>query len=152
MNFLGTPTLSRLGSSFLSSSLIRRHTPESLSSVVKPLIHKPEDEPHQRRSSHSLLPPIPSRRSSIKKDGKPVSHEFTISRESSYGQAVLNGKLMKKCYELWWLTCSRANTNLPCLRNGWLGFGYDHPLLSSMQDLSSHPASFYGSSCILRLV
>ncbi|CAK7325425.1 unnamed protein product [Dovyalis caffra] len=96
LTFLGTPTLSRLGSSFLSSSLTRRHTPESLPTVVKPLLDKPEDEqlPPQRRSSHSLLPPIPSRRSSsIKTDEKPsrVSHELPMSRQSSYGQAVVNG-------------------------------------------------------------
>ncbi|KAJ9175508.1 hypothetical protein P3X46_014057 [Hevea brasiliensis] len=92
---LGTPTLSRLGSSFLSSSLTRRHTPESLPSVTKPLISKAEDEQlsQQRRSSHSLLPPIPYRRSLIKKDEKPsqISHELPISRHSSYGQAVVNG-------------------------------------------------------------
>ncbi|XP_050209546.1 amino acid transporter AVT1C [Mercurialis annua] len=93
---LGTPTLSRLGSSFLSSSILtRRHTPESLPFITKPLISKVEDEqlPPQRRSSHSLLPPIPSRRSSIKKDDKVsyLSHEVPMSRQSSNSQAVLNG-------------------------------------------------------------
>lgn len=97
---LGTPTLSRFSSSFLSSSLTRRHTPESLPSVAKPLISKAaEDEqlPTQRRSSHSLLPSVLSRRSSIKKDEKPTktSHEFATSRQSSFGQAVLNGKFEK---------------------------------------------------------
>ncbi|KAL0452139.1 UNVERIFIED_CONTAM: Amino acid transporter AVT1C [Sesamum latifolium] len=96
LNFLGTPTLSRLSSSFLSSSLTRRHTPEILPSLSKPLIPPVEDEkPKERRSSHSLLPPIPSRKPSLKKltpDGKvSVSHEIPISRHSSYGQAVLNG-------------------------------------------------------------
>ncbi|XP_011084301.1 vacuolar amino acid transporter 1 isoform X2 [Sesamum indicum] len=96
LNFLGTPTLSRLSSSFLSSSLTRRHTPEILPSLSKPLIPPVEDEkPKERRSSHSLLPPIPSRKPSLKKvtpDGKvSVSHELPISRHSSYGQAVLNG-------------------------------------------------------------
>ncbi|GAV62530.1 Aa_trans domain-containing protein [Cephalotus follicularis] len=92
----GTPTLTRLGSSFLSASLIRRHTPESLASISKPLLPGLADEqvPQQRRSSHSLLPPIPSsRKHSIRKDEKAsfVSHELPISRQSSYGQAVLNG-------------------------------------------------------------
>ncbi|XP_065870958.1 amino acid transporter AVT1C [Euphorbia lathyris] len=95
INFLGTPTLSRFGSSFLSSSLTRRHTPESLPSIIKPLIPKPEDDylPHQRPSSHSLLPPIPSRKHSVRKDDKSshISHELPISRQSSFGQAVLNG-------------------------------------------------------------
>ncbi|KAA8539277.1 hypothetical protein F0562_025969 [Nyssa sinensis] len=98
ITFLGTPTLSRLGSSFLSSSLTRRHTPEVLSSLAKPLLPTVEDEKQrqQRRSSHSLLPPIPSSKPSIKKvspDQKPskVSHELPVSRQSSYSQAVLNG-------------------------------------------------------------
>ncbi|XP_011041044.1 PREDICTED: vacuolar amino acid transporter 1-like [Populus euphratica] len=96
LTFLGTPTLSRLSSSYLSSSLTRRHTPESLPTVVKPLLDKPEDEqlPPQRRSSRSLLPPTLLRRSSsIRKDEKlsRVSHELPMSRQSSFGQAVLNG-------------------------------------------------------------
>uniref|UniRef100_A0A5B7APE1 Putative vacuolar amino acid transporter 1 n=1 Tax=Davidia involucrata TaxID=16924 RepID=A0A5B7APE1_DAVIN len=98
ITFLGTPTLSRLGSSFLSSSLSRRHTPEVLSSLAKPLLPTVQDEqqPQQRRSSHSLLPRILARKSFIKKvspDQKPsrVSHELPVSRQSSYCQAVLNG-------------------------------------------------------------
>lgn len=96
LTFLGTPTLSRLSSSYLSSSLTRRHTPESLPTVVKPLLDKQEDEqlPPQRRSSRSLLPPTLLRRSSsIRKDEKPsrVSHELPMSRQSSFGQALLNG-------------------------------------------------------------
>lgn len=96
LTFLGTPTLSRLSSSYLSSSLTRRHTPESLPTVVKPLLDKPEDEqlPPQRRSSRSLLPPTLLRRSSsIRKDEKlsRVSHELPMSRQSSFGQAMLNG-------------------------------------------------------------
>lgn len=97
LNFLGTPTLSRLGSSFLSSSLSKQ-TNEQLPSLSKPLLPAVADQqlPTERHSSHSLLPPIPSRRSHIKKatsDWKPssISHEFPLSRKSSYGQAVLNG-------------------------------------------------------------
>lgn len=94
ITFLGTPTLSRLSSSFLSSSLTRRHTPEIFPSASKPLLPTLEDEqkPHQRRSSHSLLPPLPSRRGSARKSSK-VSHELPISRQSSFGQAVVNGKI-----------------------------------------------------------
>lgn len=95
LNFLGTPTLPRFSSSFLSSSLSRRHTPESLSAATQPLLPTVGGEklPPQRRSSHTLLPPIPSRRSSVIKDSKPshVSHELPIGRQSSYAQAVLNG-------------------------------------------------------------
>ncbi|CAN4114982.1 unnamed protein product [Withania somnifera] len=94
LTFLGTPSLTRLGSSFLGSSLTRRHTPEVLPSLHKPLIPQAEeDQETQRRSSHTLLPPLPSRRSAIKKfpDEKTVAHEFPVSRQSSYGQGVLNG-------------------------------------------------------------
>lgn len=94
IGFLGTPTLSRLGSSFLSSSLTRRHTPETLPTVTKPLL----DEQHQqqRRSSHALLPPLPTRKHSMRKDEKPlVAHEFPLSRQCSFGQAVLNGMLTR---------------------------------------------------------
>ncbi|XP_019194528.1 PREDICTED: vacuolar amino acid transporter 1-like isoform X1 [Ipomoea nil] len=95
INFLGTPSLSRLGSSFLSSSLTKRHTPEVLPTLHKPLL-PPKEEEQQRRSSHSLLPPIPSRSSVVKKvtpDGKvtTITHEVPMPKQSSFGQAVLNG-------------------------------------------------------------
>nr|POE76627.1 vacuolar amino acid transporter 1 [Quercus suber] len=90
IGFLGTPTLSRLGSSFLSSSLTRRYTPETLPTVTKPLLD--EQQQQQRRSSHALLPPLPTRRYSIRKDEKPlVAHELPLSCQCSFGQAVLNG-------------------------------------------------------------
>nr|DAD28530.1 TPA_asm: hypothetical protein HUJ06_029998 [Nelumbo nucifera] len=100
IGFLGTPTLSRLSSSFLSSSLTRRRTPEILSNLIKPLLPTVADEQiqQQRRSSHSLLPPpIPTKKPSLKKltaDQKPhkVSHELPVARHCSYGQTVLNGK------------------------------------------------------------
>ncbi|KAL8241151.1 hypothetical protein R6Q59_014506 [Mikania micrantha] len=95
LNFLGTPTLSRLGSSFLSSTLTRRHTPEILPSLSKPFLPQTIDneQPQERRSSHSLLPP---RGSSAKKlpayqKSSKASHELPISRQSSYGQSVING-------------------------------------------------------------
>ncbi|KAM7267181.1 hypothetical protein ACFE04_009347 [Oxalis oulophora] len=94
IGFLGTPTLSRLGSSFLASSLTRRHTPESLAAVTKPLLPPFADEhvPEKRRSSASLLPPLPQRKSSIRKDEVSyISHEGPISRQSTFGQAVVNG-------------------------------------------------------------
>lgn len=95
LNFLGTPNLSRLGSSFLSSTLTRRHTPEILPSLSKPFLPPSTDnqQPQERRSSHSLLPP---RGSSAKKlphyqKASKASHELPLSRQSSYGQSVLNG-------------------------------------------------------------
>jgi len=99
INFLNTPSLTRLGSSFLTSSLVRRHTPESLPTATAPLLQKEDDHHHQqqpphKKSSQALLPPIPRRRSSIRKDDKAssmIGHELPISRQSSFGQAVING-------------------------------------------------------------
>ncbi|KAI8563635.1 hypothetical protein RHMOL_Rhmol03G0124900 [Rhododendron molle] len=93
ITFLGTPTISRLSGSVLSSSLKRRHTPEIFPSAAKPLLPTVVDEqqPQQRRSSHSLLPPLPSTKASVKKSTKVDSHEIPAIRQSSYGQAVLNG-------------------------------------------------------------
>lgn len=96
IGFLGNNSMTRFGSSFLSSSLIRRHTPESLPVVTKPLLEAEEQAPpppKHRLSSHGLLPPVPSRRSSMRKEER-VSHEVPMSRNSSYGQAVLNGEFL----------------------------------------------------------
>ncbi|XP_042510702.1 amino acid transporter AVT1C-like isoform X2 [Macadamia integrifolia] len=91
IGFLGTPTLSRLGSSFLSSSHI-------LGKPLLPADEKQQEQLQQRRqSSHALLPPpIPTKKPSAKKvspDQKPsnVSHGPPLSQQCSYGQAVLNG-------------------------------------------------------------
>ncbi|CAL9154527.1 unnamed protein product, partial [Musa hybrid cultivar] len=96
IGFLGTPTLSRLSSSFLSSSFRGKHTPEIIASLIKPLLPTTaadlqlQDE--ERQSSHSLLiPPLPSRKPSLEKIQEKVSHELPVSRSCSYGQAVLNG-------------------------------------------------------------
>jgi vesicular inhibitory amino acid transporter len=91
---LGTPSLSRLSSSFLSSSLTRRHTHEIFPSATPPLLPTAEDEqkPHQIRSSHSLLPPTPSWRGSGRKSSI-VTHGLPVSGRSSFGQAVVNGKI-----------------------------------------------------------
>ncbi|GLT88838.1 hypothetical protein SLE2022_068470 [Rubroshorea leprosula] len=90
IGFLNASSLSRFGSSFLSSSLSRRHTPESLSSLTKPLT---ANQVQQQRASSYLSPPAPSRRASTMKDGKSsvICQEAPISRHSSLGQAVLNG-------------------------------------------------------------
>lgn len=96
INFLGTPSLAGLGSS-PSLTLTRRHTPEVLPSLSKPLIPPVEEalKPQERRSSHGLLPPLPTRKHSIRKDGKSaVSHGPPISRRSMFGQAVINGNFL----------------------------------------------------------
>ncbi|XP_072988778.1 amino acid transporter AVT1C-like [Typha latifolia] len=102
IGFLGTPTLSRLSNSFITSSFRGKHTPEIFSSLIKPLLpttaaDEQQQEEIERKSSHSLLvPPAPTRRPSLKKipeDLKPsvVSHELPIQRQCSYSQAVMNG-------------------------------------------------------------
>ncbi|XP_047328155.1 amino acid transporter AVT1C-like [Impatiens glandulifera] len=92
IGFLGTPSLSRLGSSFLSSSLTRRHTPEILHTYSKPLLQTVEDEEQAQTKGNSnlLYPPLPPRKSSVRKSSK-VLEELPVSRHSSLGQAVLNG-------------------------------------------------------------
>lgn len=82
LGFLANSSMSRLGSSFLSSTLTRRHTPETLPCVTKPLLID-EEAPKHKRSSHFLLPSKPS---------SMVSHEMAISNDSTFGQAVLNGE------------------------------------------------------------
>jgi len=95
LNFLGTPTLPRLGSSFLSSSLTRRHTPEILPSLSKPFLPPATEnqQPQERRSSHSLLPPrgLSAKKLPPYQKSSKVSHELPLSRQSSYGQSVING-------------------------------------------------------------
>lgn len=98
IGLLGTPSLARFGSSFLSSSLTRRFTPEAFSSSIsKPLLPTVIDEPQKHSSYSPFVPPLPSRRSSlsVRRDDKdkPVidSHGLPISRHSTFGQAVVNG-------------------------------------------------------------
>ncbi|KAG9131544.1 hypothetical protein Leryth_025515, partial [Lithospermum erythrorhizon] len=92
---LGTPVLSRLGSSFFGSSLTRRHTPDNLAPLHKPLLPQQVVDDHvskqDKRSDSSYR--SPSRKSSLAAiDSKPkISHELPMSHQSSYGQAVLNG-------------------------------------------------------------
>ncbi|XP_042462262.1 amino acid transporter AVT1C-like [Zingiber officinale] len=96
IGFLGTPTLSRLSNSFISSSFrSTKHTPEIITSLIKPLLpttvadQEQHDEIERRQSSHTLL--LPSRKPSLEKIQEKVSHEFSIAKNCSYGQAVLNG-------------------------------------------------------------
>ncbi|KAG2290777.1 hypothetical protein Bca52824_050381 [Brassica carinata] len=86
IGFLGNNSMTRFGSSFLSSSLIRRHTP------------------------NLYLP-----RSSMRKDER-VSHEVPMSRNSSYGQAVMNG-LNVLC------GVGILSTPYAAKEGGWLGLG-----------------------------
>ncbi|XP_022138936.1 amino acid transporter AVT1C-like [Momordica charantia] len=100
IGILGNSSLTRWGSSFLSSSLTRRHTAESITSATKPLLpdekqeqqqqQQQQQQPHQWLSSHSLILPFISRRPSDDKPSK-ASHEFPTSRRSTFSQAMLNG-------------------------------------------------------------
>ncbi|KAL7109745.1 hypothetical protein ACP275_06G194800 [Erythranthe tilingii] len=96
INFLGPPSLSQLSSSFLSSTLIRRHTPEILPSLSKPLIIPEPEKPKEKGSSrYQLLSPTLSRKSSLRKavldKRASVAHEISTTRQSTFGQAVING-------------------------------------------------------------
>ncbi|XP_022134364.1 amino acid transporter AVT1C-like [Momordica charantia] len=106
LGLIATPSLARLGSSFLSSSITRRFTPEAFSSSLsKPFLPVPTaiavDDHLKHHSSYSPLGPhpLPTRRSSlsVRKDDKDKSvvaidaHGLPISRQSSFGQAVVNG-------------------------------------------------------------
>jgi len=93
LNFLGTPNLTQLGSSFLSSTLTRRHTPEILPTLSKPLLPDDQQQPQERLSSHSLLPPrgLSAKKLPHYQKSSKASHELPLSRQSSFGQSVLNG-------------------------------------------------------------
>ncbi|XP_038979878.1 amino acid transporter AVT1C-like [Phoenix dactylifera] len=124
-SFLGTPTLSILSNSFITSSFVGKHTPEITSSVTRPLIpastadHRQEEE--GRKSSRSLLlsRPIPTRRLPAKKikedhESHKVSNELPISQQCSYGQAVLNGMNV---------LCGVGILSMPyaVMEGGWIG-------------------------------
>ncbi|EPS66974.1 hypothetical protein M569_07802, partial [Genlisea aurea] len=90
-SFQGPLSLSRLGSSLLSSTLVREQTNERLPSLSRPLIHTPDEE--ERSPSH-VQPPLDWKSSSGKSifDKKEsVVQEIPASRRSSFGQAVING-------------------------------------------------------------
>jgi hypothetical protein len=73
ISFLGTPSLSRLSSSFLTSSFGGKHTPEIFSSLLKPLLPTTSDDQQQQqqmqeeiKSSQSIrILPMQSRKSSL---------------------------------------------------------------------------------------
>ncbi|KAE8791552.1 Vacuolar amino acid transporter 1 [Hordeum vulgare] len=98
--FLGTPTLSRLSSSFLAASFRGKPPPE----IVKPLLPTAADSDDDRvddarKSSHQYLPPVRKASSLFKipEDKKPLvvggggGHEVGPYRQCSYTQGVMNG-------------------------------------------------------------
>ncbi|XP_078167648.1 amino acid transporter AVT1C-like isoform X1 [Carex rostrata] len=99
ISFLGTPSLSRLSSSFLTSSFGGKHTPDIISSILKPLLPTTSDDQQQQtqeeiKSSQSILIPTPSRKSSlsvIPEDKRVDAHGVPIPQQSSFTQGVLNG-------------------------------------------------------------
>ncbi|XP_048554268.1 amino acid transporter AVT1C-like isoform X2 [Triticum urartu] len=100
--FLGTPTLSRLSSSFLATSFRGKPPPEILKPLLPTTVPSTDsDDDHvvdARKSSHQYLPP--SRKASslfkIPEDQKPAGrggggHEVGPYRQCSYTQGVMNG-------------------------------------------------------------
>ncbi|KAH6760398.1 Transmembrane amino acid transporter family protein [Perilla frutescens var. frutescens] len=124
LTFLGPPSMSQLGSSFLSSSLIRRHTPDRLPSfsIGKPFqpAVEPERPKEGRGSHHYLASPALSRKSSLRKalldKRASIAQEPPISYQSTYGQAVINGMNV---------LCGVGILSTPFAvrQGGWLGLG-----------------------------
>ncbi|XP_057798911.1 amino acid transporter AVT1C-like [Salvia miltiorrhiza] len=121
LTFLGPPSISQLGSSFLSSSLIRRHTPDRLPSFIRPLLPPVEAEkPKDPRGSYYMPSPAISRKSSLRKavldKRASIAHEPPVSYQSTYGQAVLNGMNV---------LCGVGILSTPYAirEGGWIGLG-----------------------------
>lgn len=126
ISFLGTPSLSRLSSSFLTSSFGGKHTPEIISSILKPLLPTTSDDQQQQQQQQSqeeikssqsiLIPPMPSRKSSlsvIPEDKRVDAHGVSLSRQCSFTQAVLNGMFfIFFSYFVFSLFCSCDHRNL----------------------------------------
>jgi solute carrier family 32 (vesicular inhibitory amino acid transporter) len=116
ISFLGTPSLSRLSSSFLTSSFGGKHTPEIFSSLLKPLLPTTSDDQQQQqqtqeeiKSSQSIhIPPMPSRKSSlsvIPEDKRIDAHGVPITRQCTFTQGVLNGMFLIYPHFLFCLLC-----------------------------------------------
>lgn len=97
LSFLGTTSLSRLSSSFLTSSFGGK-PPETTSNLIKPLLPPATDEQQHhedaRKSSQYLLPSRkPSSLQKIPEDQKPQvgGHEVGPYQQCSYTQGVMNG-------------------------------------------------------------
>jgi vesicular inhibitory amino acid transporter len=92
IGFLGrTPSLSRISSSNLSPSILkRRSTPEVIPSLIKPLLLT------KAESIHPQLPPVPPKKAASKKaihDQRTSqdAHGLPISQQCSFGQSLMNG-------------------------------------------------------------
>lgn len=87
LNFLGSPTFSSLGGSFLSSSPKRRYTPNTITSLEKPLL--PTEADKQLQEHHSSDPSLSPQWTSSTKN---LSHQKSFKmKKSSFSQAVING-------------------------------------------------------------
>lgn len=88
VNFLGSPNLSPLSGSFLSSSPKIRHTPKTNSSLKKPLLSA-EANNQQLQEHHSSDHSLQLQWTS---STKKLSHQSSAKiRKSSFSQAVING-------------------------------------------------------------
>nr|GEV59229.1 amino acid transporter AVT1C-like [Tanacetum cinerariifolium] len=87
LNFLGSPTFSSLGGSFLSSSPKRRYTPNTITSLEKPLLPTEIDKLLQEHCSSD-----PSLNPQWTSSTKNLSHQKSFKmKKSSFSQAVING-------------------------------------------------------------
>lgn len=86
MGFLhGTPSLSRLSNSFLTTSFRGKHTPDAISSFIKPLLPSTTISRDQQITKDSYSHLLPSRNEDHDKTSR------STQKQCSYGQAVLNG-------------------------------------------------------------
>lgn len=117
IGFLGrTPSLTRISSSNLSPSLLkRRSTAEVSPSLIKPLL------PTKAEPAHTQLPPVPTKKAASKKaihdqQTSRDAHELPTSQECSFGQSLLNGMNV---------LCGVGILSTPYAirEGGWMGLG-----------------------------
>lgn len=88
LGFLGTPSISRVSSSFLSSTLRRRSTPEVTPALTETLLPTKAEQVQTQSQSQSQLQSVLTKKALSKK----VIHDHhPTSQGSSFGHALING-------------------------------------------------------------
>ncbi|KAH9301768.1 hypothetical protein KI387_013351, partial [Taxus chinensis] len=102
IGFLGTPSISRISSSFLTSSFRRRNTPEVTQSLLPT---KEAEQPH--------LPPLQPKKAASKKS---IHEHHPTTHQCAFGHALLNGMNV---------LCGVGILSTPYAvkEGGWLGLG-----------------------------
>uniref|UniRef100_A0A0C9S641 TSA: Wollemia nobilis Ref_Wollemi_Transcript_11975_2347 transcribed RNA sequence n=1 Tax=Wollemia nobilis TaxID=56998 RepID=A0A0C9S641_9CONI len=88
IGFLGTPSITRISSSYLSSSLKRRSTLDVTASLTQTLLpSEAQREELAQIQSHSQLPGLQPQKVPSRK----AIHEHSTSHDCNFGHALLNG-------------------------------------------------------------